>query len=58
MEADKRTCTICGHIETQILYPESTLKYGDVNRDSQVNSSDAVILKKYLAKMDVFVMKN
>ncbi len=50
MEADKRTCTICGHIETQILYPESTLKYGDVNRDSQVNSSDAVILKNILLK--------
>lgn len=53
----QRTCTICRHIETQILYPESNEKYGDVNRDGKVNSSDAVILKKYLAQMDVFCDK-
>ncbi len=53
----QRTCTVCGHIETQVLYPQGTGKYGDVNGDGEINSSDAVILKKYLAQMDVFCDK-
>ncbi len=53
----QRTCTVCGHIETQVLYPQGGEKYGDVNGDGEVNASDAVILKKYLAQMDVFCDK-
>ncbi len=46
---EEGVCTVCGAVEVQ----GDELLIGDVNGDKKINSTDAVLLKRYLAKWDI-----